>query len=156
MILGLEGLGTFPGYLEGANSKYKRFLLTGFLFIQLNRIRTLSWNPAGQLIATGSADRTIRIWNPERPNARYSTELKGHSAGVEKVAFNPVRDAELASCSTDGTVRFWDVRAKSCIGRLDVGGETFTLSWSADGSVVLVGRKVCEKECSKYKYQMGH
>ncbi|KAJ5679426.1 hypothetical protein N7462_007670 [Penicillium macrosclerotiorum] len=104
-------------------------------------IRTLAWNPAGQLIATGSADRTLRIWNPERPAVRYSTELRGHTAGIEKVLFNPVRDAELASCSTDGTVRFWDVRSKTCVSRLDVGGEAFTLSWSADGSTMVVGRK---------------
>ncbi|KAJ6084007.1 hypothetical protein N7486_010807 [Penicillium sp. IBT 16267x] len=104
-------------------------------------IRTLAWNPAGQLIATGSADKTLRIWNPERPNVRYSTELRGHSSAVEKVLFNPVRDAELASCSADGTVRFWDVRSKTCVSRLDVGGEAFTLSWSADGSTMIVGRK---------------
>ncbi|BCR82864.1 WD repeat-containing protein [Aspergillus chevalieri] len=104
-------------------------------------IRTLAWNPTGQLIATGSADRTLRIWNPERPAVRYSTDLRGHSAGVEKVLFHPVRESELASCSTDGTVRFWDVRSKTCVSRLDVGGEAFTLSWSADGSVLMVGRK---------------
>lgn len=110
----------------------------------MNSLRTLAWNPAGQLIATGSIDRTLRIWNPERPAVRYSTELRGHTAGIEKVLFNPVRDAELASCSTDGTVRFWDVRSKTCVSRLDVGGEAFTLSWSADGSRMVVGRKVIQ------------
>ncbi|RHZ68545.1 WD repeat-containing protein [Aspergillus thermomutatus] len=104
-------------------------------------IRTIAWNPTGQLIATGSADRTLRIWNPERPAVKHSTDLRGHSAGIEKVLFNPVKDSELASCSTDGTVRFWDVRSKTCVSRLDVGGEAFTLSWSADGRVLMVGRK---------------
>ncbi|EAS27642.3 WD repeat protein [Coccidioides immitis RS] len=103
-------------------------------------IRTLAWNPTGLLIATGSADRTLRIWNPERPDVRYSTELRGHTSGIEQVAFNPVKESELASCSTDGTVRFWDVRSKNCVNRIDVGGEAFTLSWSADGSVLLAGR----------------
>ena len=112
-----------------------------------HRIRTLAWNPTGQLIATGSADRTLRIWNPERPNVRYSTELRGHTAGIEKALFNPVRDAELASCSADGTVRFWDVRSKTCVSRLDVGGEAFTLSWSADGSTMIVGKKVIIQHC---------
>ncbi|KAL3450978.1 WD40 repeat-like protein [Aspergillus insuetus] len=104
-------------------------------------IRTIAWNPTGQLIATGSADRTLRIWNPERSQAKYSTDLRGHTAGIEKVIFNPVRDSELASCSTDGTVRIWDVRSKACVSRLDVGGEAFTLSWSADGTVLMAGRK---------------
>jgi THO complex subunit 3 len=106
------------------------------------RIRTIAWNPTGLLIATGSADRTLRIWNPDRPDARYSTELRGHSSGIEKVVFNPVKESELASCSSDGTVRFWDVRSKTCVSRLDVGGEAFTLAWDADGKALIVGRKV--------------
>lgn len=113
-----------------------------------SRIRTIAWNPTGQLIATGSADRTLRIWNPERSQVKYSTELRGHTAGIEKVVFNPVRDSELASCSTDGTVRVWDVRSKTCVSRLDVGGEAFTLSWSADGRVMIVGRKVSKTHTS--------
>ncbi|WEW61560.1 hypothetical protein PRK78_007051 [Emydomyces testavorans] len=103
-------------------------------------IRTLAWNPTGLLIATGSADRTLRIWNPERPDVRYSTELRGHASVIEQVAFNPVKESELASCSIDGTVRFWDVRSKSCVSRIEVGGEAFSLSWSPDGSVLLAGR----------------
>lgn len=39
-------------------------------------------------------------------------------------------------------MRFWDVRSKTCVSRLDVGGEAFTLSWSADGSTMVVGKKV--------------
>ncbi|KAL4787253.1 WD40-repeat-containing domain protein [Aspergillus varians] len=104
-------------------------------------IRSIAWNPTGQLIATGSADRTLRIWNPERSQPRYSTELRGHTAGIEKVLFNPARDSELASCSSDGTVRIWDVRSKACVSRLEVGAEAFTLSWSADGNVLIAGRK---------------
>lgn len=117
------------------------YLIYEYSFSQC-RIRTIAWNPTGQLIATGSANRTLRIWNPERAQAKYSTDLRGHAAGIEKVLFNPVRDSELASCSTDGTVRIWDVRSKSCVSQLDVGGEAFTMSWSADGSVMMVGRKV--------------
>lgn len=73
--------------------------------------------------------------------------MRGHTAGIEKALFNPVRDAELASCSADGTVRFWDVRSKTCVSRLDVGGEAFTLSWSADGSTMIVGKKVIVQRC---------
>lgn len=105
-------------------------------------IRTLAWNPTGTLIATGSVDRTLRIWNPERPDVRYSTDLRGHASGIEQIAFNPVKESELASCSKDGTVRFWDVRSKNCVGRVDVGGEAFSLAWSPDGSVLLAGRMV--------------
>ncbi|KAL8843488.1 MAG: hypothetical protein Q9176_002101 [Flavoplaca citrina] len=104
-------------------------------------IRTIAWNPTGHLIATGSADRTLRIWNPEKPQVKNSTELRGHTGAIERVAWNPVKEAELASVSSDGTCRFWDVRSKTCIASIPLGGEGLTIGWASDGSLALVGRK---------------
>lgn len=73
---------------------------------------------------------------------KNSTELKGHTAAIERVAFNPTKDAELASVSGDGTCRFWDVRNKQCVAVVSLGGEGLTVAWAGDGSVVMVGRKV--------------
>lgn len=82
------------------------------------------------------------IGNPEKPNVRWSTELKGHSAAVEKVAFNPVKDAELCSVSNDGVVKLWDVRTKSCVNEVKGLGSTHSLAWAPDGSSILVGNRV--------------
>lgn len=109
---------------------------------KLARIRTIAWSPNGHLIATGAADRTLRIWNPEKPQVKNSTDLKGHGGGIERVAWNPTKEAELASVSSDGTCRFWDVRNKACTAVVQLGGEGLTIAWAADGSVVMVGRKV--------------
>ncbi|KAG9238614.1 WD40-repeat-containing domain protein [Amylocarpus encephaloides] len=104
-------------------------------------LRTIAWNPLGTLIATGAADKTLRVWNPEKNNARNSTELKGHMAGIEKVAFNPVKEAELCSVSSDGVARFWDVKTKAVINEVKGLGDAFTLAWSPDGESLLVGNK---------------
>lgn len=114
--------------------------------------RTISWNASGGLIATGANDKTVRVWNPERTSPRSQTELRGHGHAVEKVLFNPVREVELASCSADGTVRFWDTRAKTPITKLDVGGEPFTMTWSTDGSVLMVGTKVSNEQVLLTRY----
>jgi THO complex subunit 3 len=82
------------------------------------------------------------VGNPEKPVARFSTELKGHSAPIEKVAFNPVKDAELCSVSNDGVVKFWDHRTKTCVNEVKGLNETFTLAWAPDGETVVVGNKV--------------
>lgn len=109
---------------------------------QPSSIRTIAWNPTGHLIATGSADRTLRIWNPEKPQVKNSTELRGHTGAVERVAWNPTKEAELASVSSDATCRFWDVRTRTCIASVSLGGEGLTVAWASDGSLALAGRKV--------------
>ena len=71
-------------------------------------------------------------------------------APIEKVAFNPVKDAELCSVSTDGTVKFWDVRTKTCVNEVRDLGEAFTLAWAPDGATLIVGNKVSVVFCSSY------
>jgi THO complex subunit 3 len=80
--------------------------------------------------------------NPEKPNVRFSTELKGHSGPIEKVAFNPVKDAELCSLSSDGVARFWDARGKTCTNEVRDLGEANTLAWAPNGETLVVGNKV--------------
>lgn len=127
-------------------------------------LRSIAWNPLGTLVATGAADKTLRVCeyylgyrsrrvvstvinydglgNPEKPHIKFSTELKGHTAPIEKVAFNPVKDAELCSVSSDGVVKFWDVRTKACFNEVKGLGDAFTLVWAPDGQSLLVGNKV--------------
>ena len=109
-------------------------------------IRTISWNASGTFIATGATDRTLRIWNPEKTNVKNSTELRTPSASavtnLERVSFHPINENELASCGTDGMVRFWDIRSKASVGEVKVGEQPFTLAWTPDGNEIVAGRKV--------------
>lgn len=107
-------------------------------------IRTIAWNPLGTYLATGCADRTLRVWNVDKPNVRQTTELRGHVASIEKVAFNPVKELELCSVSSDGVVRFWDVKNKVVLNEVRGLGEAFTLAWAPEGECVIVGNKVLD------------
>jgi len=129
--------------MEWPTQLSSRLYLSNVHKLTLHSLRTIDWNPLGTLIATGATDRTLRVWNPDRPNIRYSTELKGHEAPIEKVAFNPVKDTELCSLSNDGVLKVWDVRAKACVNEIKGLGEAFTLQWHPDGESIIVGNKVC-------------
>eukprot|EP00961_Rhodomonas_salina_P059042 793090-Rhodomonas_salina.1 len=57
------------------------------------------------MLASGSWDRTVRLWNPSTGEEKRS--LTGHTDFVTSVAFSP--DGQmLASGSRDKTVRLWD------------------------------------------------
>jgi WD40 repeat protein len=69
-------------------------------------LAALAWSNDGAHIASGGADRVIRIWDAE--SGRCHRSLVGHTGGVFDVAFSP-DGTVLVSAGADGTVRVWDV-----------------------------------------------
>jgi WD40 repeat protein/tRNA A-37 threonylcarbamoyl transferase component Bud32 len=69
-------------------------------------INRVAFGP-GDLVASGSEDGTVRLWNPK--SAAQEWVFQGHPMGVTAVAFSP-DGQRLVSASKDGSVRVWDVR----------------------------------------------
>ncbi|KAF2866686.1 WD40-repeat-containing domain protein [Massariosphaeria phaeospora] len=134
-----------PAFSKLKTSTYIDNIRPGAPVSSSHFIRTLSWNASGSFIATGAADKTLRIWNPEKNNYKNSTELRtpgvGASVSLERVAFHPMNENELASCGSDGMLRFWDVRSKASVGEVKVGEQPFVLAWTPDGTEIVAGRK---------------
>ncbi|KAH9941703.1 WD40 repeat-like protein [Epithele typhae] len=120
-------------------------------------ISTLAFSPTGSLLASGSWDKTIRVWTVfGRSHAVEPLQL---SADVLAVAFRP-DGKELAVASLDGQVMFFDVNAGKQTnlidGRRDISGgrkaddrmtaansasgKAFnSLAYTADGNCVIAG-----------------
>ncbi|KAK4144655.1 WD40-repeat-containing domain protein [Dichotomopilus funicola] len=106
-----------------------------------HKLRHIAWNPLGTVVATVTTDKTIRAWIAGKPELRYSTEFRGHTATIEKIAFNPAKETELGSVSNDGVVRLWDVRTKACVNEIEGMGSAHSLAWAPDGSSLLVANR---------------
>ena len=67
----------------------------------------VSFSPDGQIIATASGDRTVKLWNQ---NGKITT-LNGHRDIVRSVSFSP--DGQIiATASGDRTVKLWNPEDK--------------------------------------------
>ena len=68
-------------------------------------VNSVAFSRDGRTLASGSADKTIGLWNPD--TGQWLGTLIGHTGGVNSVAFSP--DGRiLASASDDRTVRLWN------------------------------------------------
>ena len=76
-----------------------------------NPITCLTYDPTDTLVASGSTDQTIKIWDIEN---RYCTHnLRGHEGVITIVKFHPQPGKlQLFSASNDCTVRLWDLKQK--------------------------------------------
>lgn len=84
-----------------------------YIFKELNHrspVQAMAFSPDDQLLATGTADGSVYIWNTQPASSSVPLhELRGHKSKVNSVAFSP-NGLLLASASDDMTIRLWNVK----------------------------------------------
>jgi hypothetical protein len=81
-------------------------------------VRSITWSRNGAIFASGSDDRTIRIWRIDAEPDDEPRVLEGHAAGVSRLSFSP--DGQiLASKSYDDTIRLWRSSDWHCVAVID-------------------------------------
>jgi WD40 repeat protein len=100
-------------------------------------VTSVSWSPVGNKIASGSSDKTIKIWDGK--SLELLKTLTGHSRSVYSVSWNH-DGSQIASGSNDNTIKIWDsstgIVLRTLTGHSDL---VRSVSWSHDDSKIVSG-----------------
>jgi len=114
--------------------------------------RGVAFSPGGKLALSGSADKTLKLW--EVATGRELRTFSGHTKCVGSVAFSP--DGKLAlSGSEDNTLKLWDVATgrelRTFTAHTDV---VRSVAFSPDGKLALSGS--ADKTLKLWDMATGH
>ena len=115
-------------------------------------VRSVSFDPTGNYLASGSEDKTVRIWRHTRSRFTPYQTLKGHSDVVWSVSFDPTGNY-LASGGRDNMLNVWQPTSNrfTHIQALSQHSDCVkSVSFSPDGNYLASGS--CDKTIKIYRY----
>ncbi|XP_048249973.1 WD repeat-containing protein 48-like [Haliotis rufescens] len=119
--------------LTASNNTVTTSSLTG----NKDSIYSLTMNPPGTVIVSGSTEKVLRVWDPR--TCQKLMKLKGHTDNVKALVLN--RDGtQCLSGSSDGTIRLWSLGQQRCVATFRVHNEgVWALQANESFSIVYSG-----------------
>ena len=101
------------------------------------RVLSVAFSPDEQILASGSPDHTVRLWNHHTGDCLRT--LRGHISWVWAIAFHP-NSKLIASVSYDHSIRIWDVETGDCLQTFkDHASAVLAVAFSPDGKWLVTG-----------------
>ena len=108
-----------------------------FLWGHQRAVRTVAFSPDGRLLASGSEDGALYLWDPVAGTSA-GMPLKVHGA-IRGVAFSP--DGQLLASAGEGGVTLWDVATRRPLTEPVTGRMSLSVAFRPDGGTVLSGEE---------------
>ncbi|CAK9001300.1 Pre-mRNA-processing factor 19 (Neuronal differentiation-related gene protein) (PRP19/PSO4 homolog) (RING-type E3 ubiquitin transferase PRP19) [Durusdinium trenchii] len=96
----------------------------------------MSFHPDGLIVAGGTEDKSVIVWDVKNDQATVAT-LLGHESAVQTLSFSG-NGYYLASGSRDGVVKLWDLRKPVNLQTIQVEGGCTSVCFDATGQYLAV------------------
>lgn len=118
---------------------------------------SLAFSPKGDVLATGSVERVVKLWDIRTGNCLAT--LEGHEYPVLALAFSPDGN-ELVSGSGDTTLMTWDIENRARLHHMKGHGfYVVTCDWDPQGNRIVSGSvdaKICEWDANSGEMIQQH
>ena len=99
-------------------------------------VDTAVLSPDGSILASGSRDRTIRLWNTV--TGEHLQTLKGHNSSILSIAFSP--DGRVLASGSDGEILLWNASTGQYMQTLaGHTGRVSSLAFNVNGRILAGG-----------------
>ena len=95
-------------------------------------VRSVSFSPTGDRIATASQDHTAKLWDLQ---GNCLVTFTGHNESVRSVCFSPTGDT-IATASNDGTAKLWDLQGNCLVTFTGHNDSVWSVSFSPTGNTI--------------------
>jgi WD40 repeat protein len=126
----------YPVSTLSTNTSLRKIALVSTLTGHSGAVWSVALSPDGQTLASGSADKTIKVWNLDTGQLRRT--ITGHSDIIRSVTFSPDGQT-LASGSGDKTIKLWNLQTGQIRTLSGHSGPVWSIAISPDGQTLASG-----------------